>query len=42
MFDSFGFVFDRESLSIWCLDVAEVASPLYELMSEVLLVSHVI
>lgn len=37
-----GFEIDRATLSIWCRDVAEIIKPLYDLMIQRLLGSHVI
>ena len=37
-----GFEIDRATLSIWCGDVAQITKPLYELMIQRLLGSHVI
>lgn len=37
-----GFEIDRATMSIWCRDVAEIIKPLYDLMIQRLLGSHVI
>lgn len=37
-----GFEIDRATMSIWCRDVAEIIRPLYDLMIQRLLESHVI
>lgn len=37
-----GFEIDRATMSIWCRDVADIAKPLYDLMIQRLLGSHVI
>jgi transposase len=42
IFERNGFEIDRATLSIWCRDVAEIARPLYDLMIQRLLGSHVI
>jgi transposase len=42
IFERNGFEIDRATLSIWCRDVAQVAQPLYDLMVQRVLCSHVI
>jgi transposase len=42
IFQRNGFEIDRATMSIWCRDVAETARPLYDLMVQRLLESHVI
>lgn len=42
IFERNGFAIDRATLSIWCRDVAEMVKPLYDLMVQRVLQSHVI
>ena len=42
IFERNGFEIDRATMSIWCRDVAEIAKPLYDLMVQRALQSHVI
>ena len=42
LFERNGFEIDRATLSIWCRDAAEIVKPLYDLMIQRLLASHVI
>jgi transposase len=42
IFERNGFEIDRATMSIWCRDVAEITRPLYDLMVQRVLQSHVI
>src|SRR5207302_1998451 len=42
IFSRSGFEIDRATLSIWCRDVAEIVRPLYDLMIQRVLESHLI
>jgi transposase len=42
IFERNGFEIDRSTLGVWCRDVAETLLPLYKLMKERLLLSHLI
>ena len=42
IFERNGFTIDRSTLGIWCRDAAEIVKPVYDLMIQRLLASHVI
>lgn len=42
IFERNGFEIDRSTLGVWCRDVAEAVLPLYKLMKERMLLSHLI